>query len=167
MKTIAIVFFALCAIGSAESADEIVRKTVPGFVAFDNGLDHTVEGRRKTALTNAECMLEHYMASEKVPEGVRISYALSKLKEQMRGCVFKEAARTNGEDFAFEVDQKGTTVLDDGTVRVSFAVDEEKTKIMRAELAKWIGILEQRLAEIYDPHKAEKGGRDAGDKSQQ
>jgi hypothetical protein len=72
MKTIPIIFLSLCVICSAETADEIARKTVPGFVGFDNGLDHSPEGRRKTALNNAEFNLEHYMASDKVPEGVRI-----------------------------------------------------------------------------------------------
>lgn len=142
MKTIPIIFLALCVICSAETADEIARKTIPGFIGFDNGLDHSPEGRRKTALNNAEFNLEHYMASDKVPEGVRISYALSKLKEQMGGCIFKEADRTNKVELVFEVDQQGDLV-----------VDEERTRVMREQLAKQIEILEQRLSEIYNPHK--------------
>ena len=142
MKTLPIIFLASCIISSAETADQITRRTVPGFVGFDNGLDHSPEGRRKTAMNNAEWSLQHYMASDKVSEGVRISYALSKLKEQMRGCIFKEADRTNKGELTFEVDQKGDWV-----------VDEEKTKVMREQLAKQIEILEQRLAEIYNPHK--------------
>ena len=144
MKIIPIIFLALCVICSAETADEIAQKTIPGFVGFDNGLDRTPEGRRKAALNNAEFYLELYMASDKVPEGVRISYALSKLREQMRGSMFKGGDRTNGGDFAFAVDQKGHLV-----------VDEEQTRIMRDNLAKKIKILEKRLTEIYDPHKAE------------
>ncbi len=142
MKTTPIIFLLLCVICSAETADEIARKTVPSFVGFDNGLDHSLEGRRKTALNNAEFNLEHYMGSDKVPEGVRISYALSKLKEQMRGFIPKMADRTDKGEFAFEVDQEG-----------GWVVDEEQTRIMRDNLAKKIKILEQRLTEIYDPNK--------------
>ena len=145
MKTIPIIVLGLCAICSAEKADEITRRTVPGFVGFDSGLDHSPEGRRKTALNNAEFHLEHYMASDKVLEGARIAFALGKLKEQMRIRVFfKERDRTNKDEIAFEVDQNGAVVI-----------DQEKTRVMRAQLLKEIAILEQRLAEIYNPHKVE------------
>jgi DNA-binding transcriptional regulator of glucitol operon len=88
------------------------------------------------------------MASDKVPEGVRISYALNKLKAQMRGSSFKEAFRADGEEFAFEGDQKG-----------AFVVDGVRTLILREDLQKKIEILENRLVAIYNPHKeAEQDG---------
>ena len=128
---------------SAQTADEIARRTVPGFVGFDNGLDHSPEGQRKTALNNAEWSLQHFMASDKVPEGVRVTFAIQMLKEQMRiQAVFKEAERTNKNEIVFLVDQNGNIVI-----------DEEETRLLREQFAKEIEILENRLAVIYNPHK--------------
>lgn len=141
MKWLTLLLSLCGSISNAETADEIVKRTVPGFVSFDNGLDRSPEGRRKTAINNAESNLAHFMASDQVPEGIRISYALIKLREALRGCVYKEAKRKDGEEFAFEVDQNGAWV-----------VDEEKTKIMRERLTQEIGVLEQRLVEISDHH---------------
>jgi hypothetical protein len=149
MKTIPIIFLAFCSFCSAETADEIVRRTVQGFVGFDNGLDRSPEGQRKTALNNAEWSLLHFMASDKVPEGVRVTFAIQRLKEQMRiQAVFKEAERTNKKEIVFPVDQNG-----------NFLIDEEKTRLLREQSAKEIGILENRLAVIFNPHKnAEQDG---------
>ena len=149
MKTLPIIFLASCIISSSETADEIIRRTVPGFVGFDNGLDYSPEGRRKTTLNNAEWDLQHFMASDKVPEGVRVTFAIQKLREQMRiQAVFKEAERTNKNEIAFLVDKDGNIVI-----------DEEKTKLLREQFAKEIEILENRLAVIYNPHKkAEQDG---------
>ncbi len=139
MKKIATIFLSLGIFASAQTADEITRETVPGFVAFDNGLDRTPKGQHKAALMNAEFTIAHYMASESVPEGVRITYALGKLKESLRNFVYKKDQTTKGE-FAFEVDKNGDWV-----------VDMEQTSNMRTQLATKIKILEKRLAEIYKP----------------
>ena len=68
----------------------------------------------------------------------------------MRGSSFKEAVQADGEEFAFEGDQKGANV-----------VDGARTLIMREDLPKKIEILEKRLVAIYNPHKeAESGPRE-------
>jgi hypothetical protein len=146
MKTIPIILFAMCVIGNAETADEIARQAIMSFAAFDNGLDCTPEGRRKTALNNAEFGLAHYMASDKVPESVRIPYALKWVKAQMRMLYYKGADVMNGEEALFDVDQEGVPVF-----------DEEMTRLMRAQSAKNLEILEQRLVEIYNPQAEQDG----------
>lgn len=134
MKTLPIIFLASCIISSAETADEIVQRTLPGCVAFDNGLDRSPEGRRKAALNNAEWSLQHFMASDKVPEGVKVAYAIQQLREQMRlRVVFREADRTDKNDIVLQ------------------EIDEEKTRMLREQYAKEIKILEDRLTVIYKP----------------
>ncbi|QTN32537.1 hypothetical protein HZ994_09410 [Akkermansiaceae bacterium] len=142
MKTLSIIFLASCIISSAETADEIMQQTLPGFIGFNNGLDRSPEGQRKAALNNAKWSLQHFMASDKVPEGVRVSYAIQQLREMMRTrVVFKEGERTNKNEIVLQ------------------GIDEEKTKLLREQFAKKIIILENRLAVIYNPHKeAEQGG---------
>jgi len=148
MKTFLIALFFVCTASGTETADDLARRINIGWTPFDNGLNKTPEGQRDAALTNAEFELAHFMASDKVPESVRISYALNKLKAQMRGSSFKEAVQADAEEFAFEEDQKDANV-----------VYEARTLVMREDLPKKIEILEKRLVAIYNPHKeAEQDG---------
>ena len=145
MKTLSIIFLASFFISNAQPAEEIDL----GFVGFDNGIDHSPEGRRKTALNNAKWHLQAFMRSDEVPEGVRVTFAILLLKERMQfEVVFKKGERTDKNQIVYLVDQNG-----------NFVIDEEKTKLLREPTVKEIKLLENRLVEIYNPHKeAEQAG---------
>jgi len=115
-------------ISGEEPANKIAHKIISSeFIGFDNGLDNTVQGRKKAALNNAQLALSEFMSGDKVPERVQIAYALNKLNVMKTERVL---------------------IVKDG----SWIVDHAATLKRKSEINGQIKTLENRLVELMYPN---------------